>query len=258
LSLHCEALGAAVAILSQFVLRLSFGLALGMALTNPRQVTSGYYRNHLYVLLGLTVLATLVALGAPDRFALLPPLAAAIASYTGSVAWLYEKPRAGIVLLLAVAALSLWGALADSRLTFGDPSPEGLLGWLDPPTSGLVLGFTMAAMFLGHWYLNSPTMVIGPLARLVAMMAAAVCLRGAVEGAELAVQLSSTWPTTEGWLFIALRWLAGIVGTLALAVMTWQTLKIPNTQSATGILYVAVIATFLGELVALLMAAQLA
>jgi hypothetical protein len=48
------------------------------------------------------------------------------------------------------------------------------------------------------------------------------------------------------------------VGTLALAVMTWQTLKIPNTQSATGILYVAVIATFLGELVALLTAAQLA
>ena len=31
-------------------------------------------------------------------------------------------------------------------------------------------------------------------------------------------------------------------------VMTWYTLKVPNTQSATGILYVAVITTFLGEL----------
>jgi hypothetical protein len=31
--------------------------------------------------------------------------------------------------------------------------------------------------------------------------------------------------------------------------MTWSTLKIPNTQAATGMLYVAVITTFLGELV---------
>ena len=53
-----------MAILNQFVLRLAFGLALGMALTDAGQVTSGYYRNHLYVLLGLLVLATMVALGA--------------------------------------------------------------------------------------------------------------------------------------------------------------------------------------------------
>ena len=47
---------------------------------------------------------------------------------------------------------------------------------------------------------------------------------------------------------LALRWLAGLIGILGLAGMTWQTLKIPNTQSATGILYVAVIFAFLGEL----------
>ena len=41
------------------------------------------------------------------------------------------------------------------------------------------------------------------------------------------------------------RALAGVLG---LTAMTWQTLKIPNTQSATGILYVAVIFAFLGEL----------
>jgi hypothetical protein len=46
------------------------------------------------------------------------------------------------------------------------------------------------------------------------------------------------------------------VGALAVVVMTWQTLKIPNTQSATGILYVGVIVTFLGELLALLLTTQ--
>jgi hypothetical protein len=68
--------------------------------------------------------------------------------------------------------------------------------------------------------------------------------------------VSYGWPSTTTWLFLTLRWLSGIVGALALAVMTWQTLKIPNTQSATGILYVGVIVTFLGELLALLLAAQ--
>lgn len=246
-----------MAILFQFVLRLCFGLALGMALTNPRQVTSGYYRNHLYVLLGLSVLATMVALGSPDQFPLAPPLIAAIASYTGAVAWLYEKPRAGLVLLAIVSAAALWGAIAANPPLPGGSPFHGALAWVEPTTSGLVLGLTIAAMFLGHWYLNSPTMVIGPLLRLVALMAAAVVLRGVVEGASLAGEVSATgWPATDQLLFVALRWLAGIFGTLALAVMTWQTLKIPNTQSATGILYVAVITTFLGELTAMLLAAQ--
>jgi hypothetical protein len=55
---------------------------------------------------------------------------------------------------------------------------------------------------------------------------------------------------------LALRWLAGFAGTLLLIGMTWQTLKIPNTQSATGMLYVAVITTFLGELTAQLLSAE--
>jgi hypothetical protein len=243
-----------VAILTQFVLRLSFGLALGMALTDPRQVTSGYYRNHLYVLLGLCVLATMVAFSAPEQFALTPPLAAALVSYLGSVIWLYEKPRAGILALWLVAGLTLWGAWADSRFGPVTCPAETALAWLEVPTSGLVLGLTIAAMFLGHWYLNSPTMAIAPLQRLILLMAAGICLRGVVEGVGLALELANTWPTTSQWLFLALRWLAGIFGALLLAIMARQTLKIPNTQSATGILYVAVIVTFLGELLALLLA----
>jgi hypothetical protein len=39
--------------------------------------------------------------------------------------------------------------------------------------------------------------------------------------------------------------------------MAWQTLKIPNTQSATGILYVGVIFVFLGELAALVLSGKL-
>jgi len=246
-----------VDILTQFVLRLTFGMALGMALTNPRQVTSGYYRNHLYVLLGLNVLATMVAFSAPDRFALAPPLIAAILCYVGSLAWLFERAQAGIVLLAVLSAVALWGAWAD---TAWPPSGEPvctLLAALTPATSGLVLGMTMASMFLGHWYLNSPTMAIRPLERLVGLMAGSIVLCSIVEAANLAVWLERAGAaTTEQWLFVAMRWLSGIVAALLLAFMAYRTLKIPNTQSATGILYVAVIVTFLGELVSLLWAAQ--
>jgi hypothetical protein len=246
-----------VSILTQFIFRLSFGMALGMALTSPRQVASGYYRIHLYVLLGLNVLATMVALGARDQFALAPPLAAAILSYVGSVCWLYEKPNGGRASLALVAMVTLLGAWSATDWQRATSPAATLLTWLDPVTSGLVLGLTIAAMFLGHWYLTTPAMAIGPLEKLVVFMGAAIGSRAVVEGAGVALSLANFGiPGSEQLLFVSLRWLSGIAGALALAVMTWRTLKIPNTQSATGILYVAVIATFLGELTSLLLTTQ--
>jgi hypothetical protein len=73
-----------------------------------------------------------------------------------------------------------------------------------------------------------------------------------------AIGLAMTLQGGEGftslqWALLGLRWLAGLAGSAAMAVMARATLKIPNTQSATGILYVAVMFTFLGELSSLLL-----
>jgi hypothetical protein len=225
-----------------------------MAVTSPRQVTSGYYRNHLYVLLGLNVLAMLVALAAPEQFELWPPLAGACLSYAGAVAWLYAKPRAGIALLLLVAIAGLAGAWLAKPQPILTSNAAAALRWLDAPTSGLLLGSTLAAMFLGHWYLNTPTMELAPLRRLVLLMGGAVIARAVVCGAGLAMQFDYAGMPQPA--FVGLRWLSGLFGALALTIMTWKILRIPNTQSATGILYVGVIAVFLGELTSQLLSAR--
>jgi hypothetical protein len=250
-------------ILAQFALRLSFGLALSMALTSPRRVTSGYFRNHAYVLLGLTVLATMAAFasrsangGAIGNMAFVVPLVAAVLSYLCSAVWLYERRRAGIALLALVAVCSLAGAWTIQTPAVSETSTiASVLRWLDPLTSGLLLGSTIAAMFLGHWYLNTPTMELAPLRRLLCLMALAVAARAIVCGIGLPLQWQQIGLSSTDLWFLALRWAAGLVGTAVLIAMTWQTLKIPNTQSATGILYVAVIATFLGELTSSLLSA---
>jgi hypothetical protein len=209
------------------------------------------------VLLGLNVLATLIAVSAPEQFSLWPPLLASIVSYFGSVIWLYEKPVPGIAALWGITALSLWGGW--QALDFS-ASHSNLALWLlqvDVPISGLVLGVTLAAMLLGHWYLNAPGMALAPLKCLVIAMGVVIGLQAIVCGAGAILDWqSSSQQSTIHWMLLAVRWLFGIVLAMVCTVMSWQTLKIPNTQSATGILYVAVIATFLGELVSLMLTSQ--
>src|SRR5438132_1124608 len=121
-------------ILLQFVYRLSFGLALAMALTPPRWVTSGYYRNHAYVLLGLNVLAGAVSWFQASGAPLWPAIAGAVLSYAASAIWLYEKPRPGVVALALIAATSICGAWLVEVPLLGSESvaPRAVLAWLDP------------------------------------------------------------------------------------------------------------------------------
>ena len=123
--------------------------------------------------------------------------------------------------------------------------------------SGLVTGLTVHAMLLGHWYLNAPGMRVDALRRMIDL---AVVAWGGRCAAAIAAAVAGGWrdaitadPTTLALL--ALRWLAGLAGLPLLLVLSRKTLDIPNTQSATGILYVACLAAILGELTAQLLAA---
>ncbi len=128
---------------------------------------------------------------------LAPPLAGAIACYIGGVLWLYEKPIAGRWALCLIALLALAGAWLSPR-PLGSTTAAHVLFDADVVTGGLVLGTTMAAMFLGHWYLNSPTMALAPLRRLMWIMGAAIAVRAVTCGLGLALELqAAAWPSQE-------------------------------------------------------------
>lgn len=241
-------------LLAQFLLRLSFGLAVGMAITSSRKVTSGFFRNHLYVTLGLTTLAAMV-LAKLSPIQMWIAIAAAVLSYVGSAAWLCEAKRFGKVTLWLVAACSIAAAISGQLMV----NATGYAPWwssISVATSGLVLGLVFASMLLGHWYLNAPGMELAPLHRLLAVSTIAVAAQTVVVGAGLVAEISMRQTVDASWLlFILLRWSFGLCGVMALLWMARRTLAIPNTQSATGILYVAVLGVFIGELTGLLLSA---
>lgn len=250
-------------ILAQFIFRLTFGVALAMAITPSRLVTSGFYRVHLWVLMALNAFAALSVYSAREsydrgtadwRFVLALAIFIAVASYFGSVMWLCEKKRAGTWVLFVLAVTSILAAAFASDLPASTDGLKISLLLLDLASGGLLLGSILSAMLLGHWYLNTPTMELVPLKRLVLFMVAAIIARAMVSGFGLSMLLGSEDPVAQGFVvFLALRWLSGLMGTLMLAVLTWRTLKIPNTQSATGILYAGVILAFIGELTSMLL-----
>jgi hypothetical protein len=250
-------------ILLQFIFRITFGVALAMAITPSRLVTSGFYRIQLWVLMGANVFASLILFTSeqpvPDPVMpllsiLVPGLA--VASYFGSVVWLYERPQVGQVFLVVITVSGLLAAGCSQAWENDAGSLATLLLAADVLTSGLLLGSVLTAMLLGHWYLNTPSMQLAPLKRLLLLLFAALALRILICGSSLMLELGQPEAEAWGiriWSIISVRWLAGLVGTLVLTLLTWQTLKVPNTQSATGILYAAVILTFLGELVSQLL-----
>jgi len=238
-----------VAILFEFLMRLAFGLALAMLLTSPVKVTAGFFRNHLYVVLGLAFLAFLVVFGSVAGGV---ALGAALLSYVGSVCYLYQSIRSGRVVLGLVSLITLVGVLLGTPQLVDSVSPLALVLWLsDGPTSGLLLGVTLGAMLLGHWYLNTPSMQMAPLRRLLALMVAALFLRMLVCGIGLGATCMEA-PIPAPW-FVVLRWVTGLAAPLVMAWMVERTLRIPNTQSATGILYVAAVTVFTGELMSQLL-----
>ena len=245
--------------IAHFSLRLIFGMSLMWCLMPRGQVTSGFFRIQMLVVLGLSVLSALtLGMFTGDSDEQLPALlnmqvttglcvVMAVAAFFGSVMWTLERRKAGGWFAAIIAAVSLAVLLLSfPRIgSFADASEW--LRMLSDVSSAVILGGAMTAMLLGHWYLTAPTMSIDPSKPLTCYFGGAAMLRLLVSAIGLAMAWGSIGDSTHSmWLW--LRWTAGIAGPLAVAFMVWRILKYRNTQAATGVLFVGVIVTFIGEM----------
>ncbi len=268
---------------SVFLFQLAAGVMLMAALTRSADVSPRYLR------LLARVCAALMVAGVAARMAergWRPALnggdgLAVLAAAAFSVGWLAASgaaasrgravrrvwPLVGAAFALAAAAGGVLSGASEPPDAAGD-FPAGLIYGSGGDTAvrrflatgvslGLgaaLLGAVTAGMLLGHRYLTDRDMTIAPLRRMTGLFGAAVAARIAWVGVILwPVATAGAPPGVDAtwlWLMVGLRVGAGLIGTGAFAYMTWDCVRRRSTQSATGILYLAMVFAFTGELTA--------
>ncbi|MEX2160220.1 MAG: hypothetical protein WEB04_12540 [Dehalococcoidia bacterium] len=121
----------------------------------------------------------------------------------------------------------------------------------------LALGLVNETMVLGHWYLVSPRLAGKPLQELTLVLFAVLCVQGGLMLLNAAIPADHV-PETSAALAGSLGsnpafWLragAGMAFPIALAFMAWRSSLENAMMSATGLLYIAVGAVFVGEVLA--------
>lgn len=165
--------------------------------------------------------------------------------------WKKEYPRAWLVSVPSLIGMSAFYQLHNHYL----PADwQNILMWL---LGSVIFCSALYAMNLGHWYLNVHGLPIFHLMRATCVFWAAVGLRLLWDAAKL---LSSTvvyrGDTVPLWKFTAsmegfLIAVGIFFGTLFPAITLYfavETIKLKNTQSATGILYAILCAVLLGDI----------
>lgn len=237
-----------------FALRLLTGLALFWRCLPTAKITSGFFRIQNLLVLGLAVLATAMMLSPAATAATLLPSRCmpwltggiALLAYLGSMLWLLERRAGGVRVAILILLTGLAALAANVPRDAGTVLPSAL----DSLSAAAILGSLTGSMLLGHWYLTATGMSLDPLQRAVTVSLIAVLLRAGVVTWQQFTPDSGL--NSLGNILIGLRWAAGIAGPLILVILTRRVLRYRNTQSATGVLFAAVILVFIGEAVALM------
>ena len=243
---------------------LTFGAVYPLCLwANYRaRIATGFYRFNLGLaafVLSLGVLALILDAGGVVG----GTLASSSVLRAGAVLWLVallgvtwagwrrERPP-----LLMVTAPSLLGLLIVAALVVSRTPAAPAIAVATTVLGGATLSLALYAMILGHWYLNVAKLPLGHLATAVWAYSAFLALRLIWNAVALvAAQVDYQGLPLPLWQFVATLdgFLVGVAlffGTLlplALAYLVQRTLVAKSTQSATGLLYVVVIAAIIGD-----------
>jgi hypothetical protein len=251
-----------------FLLAVSLGSLTTLFWIPEDDLGRGYFQMNALVVLGLLGLAAAVVWLHPFRpFGDRPAVGTAALALALVGGFLYyaaiwrERWRLGRW-PLALATLSCLVALLAAGphlVTPRTPLPHrGALLELDLVASALLLGWSLITMLLGHWYLVAPKLTFRHLVVFCWVLLGTVALRFVSIGASVAAA-ARVDETIEphplrllaGFagqgIFFWFRLLWGLAIPLALALMALQCARQRSNQSATGILYVLVVGTFIGE-----------
>jgi hypothetical protein len=242
-----------VSLLADFAVRLACGLNLALLLTSCRAVPLRFFRIQTQVILGVLVLAGLAqgrASGLTSGVWLIG--AGAVWAYLGTVAWGLGLPRIGWVTgILGTLTTAAWAVDVSRAPALG----PWVLNASSRVASGFLLGATLTAMLLGHYYLIAPAMTIEPLKRAVTSIGVGLAVRGLLAGIVLAAARADWFGLGSAagrlWadgILLAARWGIGLAGAALSVELSRRTVRIRSTQSATGILYITTIFVLFGEL----------
>ena len=165
------------------------------------------------------------------------------------------RPRSYVTSLAIGLIGVIITALTLKPAAFG---PLAVAGYaLSAVFSSAVLGLASGGMLFGHWYLIDPNLPVDYLRTIVRLLgialiaelivlAAIVAIMGLFGGHASTRAVATLFDSDSALL--GMRLILGPVVSIILAWMTWQTLKIPQTMAATGLLYIAVMSVLVGEL----------
>ncbi|MCS7166551.1 MAG: hypothetical protein RMI91_13360 [Gemmatales bacterium] len=234
-----------------FVLRLVIGMLGALVVLPRKEVPPRFFRIHLLIALGLLCLTGIAAVPRDAATFWVGLGLAGAACFAGTWFWMAEPDALGLVPIM-LAILASAGSLS---VCLASKAPQPWL-ILDNATAAAQLGFALTAMLLGHYYLIAPGMSVRPLVRLTWLLIVSIVARAVVSLAHygfVCVSNGGVLASLDRGLWFALRGLAGIVAALIFGYLAYRCARLRSTQSATGILYAATIASFLGELAQLLL-----
>jgi hypothetical protein len=241
-----------------FLILLSGGIMLSAAISDPREVILRWLRLAGILALCGAALAMYFAL----RRDVLPTMALVLLILTivlilGQLAFVQVAKRAtqrAFATAACVSSIFAGFLLLDQILApRAQHSIRPLLA-IACVLASANMGLSLMDMLLGHAYLNAAQMTMKPFLRLNRALALSMIVRAAISIVATFV-LQHLHPLEMFWnlfgLYIGTRWLVGFIVSGTFVGMAHDCIKRRSTQSATGILYVAGVLVFIGEIIGL-------
>ena len=251
-----------------FLILLAGGIMLAAAVSSPQQVTLNWLRLCGILALVMAAVGMFFYCTRDSHPAPLAPrmrnvqvglLVATVVTILGQLAFVQvafrRTQRALAAAAFVVAVLAGSNLLHEMMIPLGTAVRHPPKFWsmtIQAVAAAAIAALTGSAlmdMLLGHAYLTASTMTIAPFRRLNLFVAAMLIARAGLASTATIAMPREVW--MRDGLFVLTRWLVGLLVPAVFVYMAHDCIKRRSTQSATGILYVAGVLIFVGEIVAL-------